>query len=289
MDGISSILGIILFLFSIVCLYKLFSGISNDNIQVESLIVNLAEKTIRKEKMNSDDFRKNKEYFRDIVGKYSPTLLSYIDDFNLDLPRDIIGNIIILEQKGYIKVNNGIFINDNKNFDENTLSKIEKYLLKSIKNGKLIVDYSVIKKIILQEGVEKKLLKINNVSLKFVYFEFIPLCLVGIVYFMVDFFGLMDYKIDLIFILIMSLVSCICVFRICYRLIKKMEPFYRTKLGEDINRKLEGLKVYLNDYSEMKNKTSDMIAIGDDYLIYSIIFHQNNIAIAKYQNYIKIQ
>lgn len=65
-------------------------------------------------------------------------------------------------------------------------------------------------------------------------------------------------------------------------------PFFRTKLGNELNNKLEGLKLFLKDYGNMKDKEAESIILWEDYLIYSIIFHQNDIAIKKYIKYIQI-
>lgn len=275
--------GGLLFILSIsIFLYILKS----DNVKVES---KLAKNILQREKMNSDDFRKNKEYFRDIVGQYSPTLLSYIDDFNLDLPRDIIGNIIILEQKGYIKVNNGIFVNENKNIEDTKLTKIEKYLLKNVINGNIIIDYNIIKCITQQEGLEKKLLTVHNSRVKNGYIEFGLISFVVIFNLLKDFLHLNVFGLNIILsiILIGSVASGLV--KMMYGIEKNKDSFYRTTQGEDINQKLEGLKIFLKDYGDMKSKEAEMITLWNDFLIYSIIFRQNNIAISKYQKYIKIK
>ena len=44
---------------------------------------------VKNESMSKIDFVNTKEYYRDILKKYSIAELSYIDDFNIDYPKDI--------------------------------------------------------------------------------------------------------------------------------------------------------------------------------------------------------
>lgn len=69
---------------------------------------------------------------------------------------------------------------------------------------------------------------------------------------------------------------------------KSQENLYnRSKLAEELNKKLEGLKNYINEYSLLKDKTSEDITLWEDYLIYSVIFNQNNDIIEEYKKYYK--
>lgn len=71
---------------------------------ISSIISNITAKEVsRMEKLNSSDFKKNHDYYRDIIHSYSPTLLSYIDNFKIDLPKDIIGTIISFRTKRLFK------------------------------------------------------------------------------------------------------------------------------------------------------------------------------------------
>jgi uncharacterized membrane protein len=49
----------------------------------------------------------------------------------------------------------------------------------------------------------------------------------------------------------------------------------RTKKGEILNEKLEGLKNYLKDFSNMHEMEEESLTLWEDYLIYSVIFNQN--------------
>lgn len=64
-----------------------------------------------------------------------------------------------------------------------------------------------------------------------------------------------------------------------------MDPYFRTEKGEELNRQLEGLKVFLKDYSNMDDKSKDDVVIWEDYLVYSVLFNQNTTIIEEYKQY----
>ena len=73
---------------------------------------------------------------------------------------------------------------------------------------------------------------------------------------------------------------------VCLYSMKSQENLYdRSKSAEELNHKLEGLKNYINEYSLLKDKTSEEIRLWEDYLIYSVIFNQNNDIVEEYKKY----
>ena len=269
------------------------------NMHVNSVVADVTAKEVsRREKLSSSDFKKNHEYYRYIIKNYSPALLSYIDNFKLDLPRDIIGTIMILENKGYLKVEEGIFVNTNMEIYK--LSKMEKYILKNISSGNLTINPGEIIKITQEEGLEKGVITLNNkykeskigiIMKRLTFIIFVIILFLGefekilskneFYYYIKSFFGI-------------GIIICIFIL-LTYFLYeqklnenRKKDPYFRTKEGNELNEKLEGLKEYLKDYGDMKGKNAEMISLWEDYLIYAIIFKQNNIAQTKYLKYIKI-
>ena len=65
-------------------------------------------------------------------------------------------------------------------------------------------------------------------------------------------------------------------------------PYVRTEKGEEINKKLEGLKIYLKEYSYLEEKKESEIVIWEEYLVYSVLFNQNTKIIEAYKKYIEI-
>ena len=51
--------------------------------------------------------------------------------------------------------------------------------------------------------------------------------------------------------------------------------------------KLEGLKKYLEDFSSLENKSEEELILWEDYLIYSVIFNQNEKIIKEYREKIE--
>ena len=64
--------------------------------------------------------------------------------------------------------------------------------------------------------------------------------------------------------------------------------YKRTQKGKELNRKLEGLKHYLKDYSLLSEREAKEIELWEDYLIYSVMFGQNKKVIEEYEKYIEI-
>ena len=65
--------------------------------------------------------------------------------------------------------------------------------------------------------------------------------------------------------------------------------YKRTKKGQEINRKLEGLKNYLKDYSMLDEREAKELELWDEYLIYSVMFGHNQKIIEEYEKYIEIE
>lgn len=263
--------------------------------------IKLGVRSYKKDKLTNIDFKKDKEYYREILEKYSPLILSYIDDFNIDTQTDCIASILYLQKNGYISIENNKIVYNKKdtiNLDENEI-----YILSCIKDGKIeLNEYELIKKI-QKDGVEKGLLeekkdfkkrKAKKILMAVAIFFVILAMLIFIV------FNLQNKYIDnslliiMIFIILgtslITLVSypfIMTIYMITYIIAESQNPLFRTKRGEMINKKIEGLRSYLQDYSLLSEKDSKDIIIWEEYLIYSVLFHQNTKIIEEYKKYIK--
>lgn len=60
-----------------------------------------------------------------------------------------------------------------------------------------------------------------------------------------------------------------------YRL-NKQNPYIRNKQSRNINKKLEGLRKYVKDFSQLSESQYNEIVLWEDYLIYSVILGQNS-------------
>ena len=63
-------------------------------------------------------------------------------------------------------------------------------------------------------------------------------------------------------------------------------PYERTARGEELNKKIEGLKNYIRDYSLLSEKNAYTISLWEDYLIYSVVFGQNDVIVKEFEKYI---
>lgn len=118
----------------------------------------IAIKKFNKERMTKIDFR-NDTYYRDIIQKLSPAVLSYIDDFEID-KKDVAATVVSLELKNKIRITDTIEILD---YNDDDLTKNEQYVFYSIKNKSMkAFDMIVFKNIVMEECIENKLLSIKN-------------------------------------------------------------------------------------------------------------------------------
>lgn len=279
----------------------------------------VSSKKVRKTKLSSIDINEYNGYFRDILKEYSVSVLSYIDDFKLDYPSDLIAMLLQMEYKKIISFNEDrITINEYNG----ELKSSEKVILDSIENGKLKwFGYNNLEQItkddinekptlsitparylfeekIKEEGIACGLLEEKEASKKIlvkdIVFSIIIYAIAGFVLSsLINYFTSLYEANFVIFILI-----CIsCLFMMFFPFYKlwslvilyskiKSDNYFRTKKGEEVNKKLEGLKNFLKDFSILSEREKHEIALWDEYLIYSVLFNHNNAITEKYKKLI---
>ena len=248
--------------------------------------IKIATKKYAKDRIEKVDL-KNDTYYRDILPKYSPAVLSYVDDFNID-KEDIVATLLMLELKGKIKIKqeNIVLLDDQiENLEENEI-----YILNKVKENNLkeisilaytsIVKNDALKKGLLQEkqGVKqniKRKIIVNIIIYLFVLFGFsaAPNILA---------FASSNGLITLGLIVIMVLFSLLVfmpyttiMYISHYKLLNTIDPYVRNEEGKLINIKLEGLRKYLVDFSKIEEKTQEQLILWEDYLIYSVMLGIN--------------
>lgn len=267
------------------------------------IVIKLVNKKIRKEKLNKDDFKRSKDYYRDILYGYGACELSWIDDFKLEIPKDIIAELLQLENKKFIKINeNNIELLEN--FDTNTLNETQKYLLSCIEDGK-VKNVSQIK---LQETVRKDALQHKIVEqreeskkkkkkrmVKAILIAVIVNIVMKVAFNIISEMNFENNMIPIISFIIYAIVFIIFSFYpmiliisyIIYNIKSTLDPYFRTKEGEELNRSIEGLKNYLKDYTLLDEQEKDGIVVWEEYLVYSVLFNQNKKMIEKYKSIVK--
>ncbi len=256
------------------------------------LSINRVANKTRKENMSKIDFEKEKDYYRDILKGYSPTELSYIDDFEVEFSREITATLLKLELKGKIQINEDEITLINRDLEG--LKRTEIYIMNSIQNGKVQIKnekdfYFLIQKEAWDDGlITKKSEEKSRKNIKKLVFKEITKIMILIILFFIY-----CSKIDLIFYLYGNTVGKVCTWifiLVCIALTcniigfyfkervysdMQMNSFCRTQKGEEINKKIEGLKVYIKDYSLLNESKKEELKIWEEYLIYSVIFDMN--------------
>ena len=248
----------------------------------------------KKQNMTKIDFSVEKVYFREILKKYSPEVLSYIDDFEVDKTRDIIAVILNLKLKKKIAIEDDkIVVLDD---DVAGLSQLETYVVSRVVKdfGRVFINREIdIEKMVREEAlkrelittVKKKDLKKKEEFIKNALYIFFCIMVVIAAAFkearrnsLYLLFGFspdtMTFN-DVIIGILMLLPIIFIYWYVGYKFFNKGK-YKRTDLGEEINYKIEGLKKYIKDYSLLDEKEQEMLEIWDEYLIYSLIFKQNN-------------
>lgn len=244
------------------------------------------------ENMSKIDFIKEKDYYRDILKGYSPAELCYIDNFKIQIPREIVAILLNLKLKQRIEIHKDKIDVINSNLDG--LKKTEKFVLQNIKDGKVKIDNSgYIESFAQDEAIEDNLIKKNEKEvikkriikkiLKQVFKIIILIVLFAIMCINIEKINQIDNGVlSFMFFLLMLgfslyLFYCFVVspwIMITY-LLMQTNSYSRTEKGEELNKKIEGLKQYIMDYSLLDEKEQEALTLWDEYLIYSVIFDIN--------------
>lgn len=231
-------------------------------------------------KISKDDTK----YYRDIISKYSPAVLSYIFDFNVG-KNELIATLLMLELKGKIKIEEKITI---LNSDYKDLEQNEIYVLNAVKNCKLKkFDFDEYKKVVCEDSLNNNLLKKKGNRSKYITVFFLITIVITIILFYYSFIKMMIISnsnsieiVDFILpIVAMVIVSMCPVFLLAYvffyHKFQVNDPYIRNSEGKSLYIKLNGLKNFLTDFSNIKNKSKEELILWEDYLIYSVLFDLN--------------
>ena len=258
-----------------------------------SFFISRGIKASRKDNLSNIDFNNDKKYYRDIIKNYNPVLLSYIDDFKPIEKKDIISLLMSLQLKRkLIMAENGIEVIDN---DSSDLSECEKYVLESISNGVCNINSDLLKNSVVRDGFSNKLIRSEDMMVisRRIVTRIVSLVIWIIVCFYLGGF-LMSFENSILFIFgfFIFLINILSIqgyfiYIISYAF-HQFTSYVRTDEGEDINIKLEGLKIYIKDFGNLKNKDNNELSLWEDYLIYSVMFNVNKDIINKYSKLVNM-
>lgn len=252
---------------------------------IMTFFVKLGAKKGYKSNLSKIDFAKDKDYYRDIIHHYSPAELSYIDNLKPLEKKDVCATLLSLKLKGKIKIDKKIEVLDNS-YDN--LNYTECYILDKIKNGKVKnVDLKIFTAEAIKEASNHNLAKKNyqnkptkdmiSIVLTYIILYFIYQIIVKILAGCSGNNVIIDI-LDISKFLLSIIVHYGKYFIIGY-IIVRILSCSRTNKGEEINAKLEGLKIYIKDFGAFKDREAKELVLWDDYLIYSVIFNIDKKAI----------
>lgn len=238
----------------------------------------IANKKYNKNRLEKVDL-KNDNYYRDILPKYSPAVLSYLDDFKIN-KKDVVATILMLELKGKIKIEQDAILL----LDETTegLEENEKYILNKVKE-KTLKDINMLEytRIVMNDALRAGLLQEKKVLNKVIKKKIIISVLI---YSIVILCFLM---IPLLTFLLIFMPFIITAYVFCYTILIILHPYVRSEEGKTMNIKLKGLRKYLINFSKIEDKTKEQLILWEDYLIYSVILGINTKVIDEVYDKIK--
>ena len=259
-------------------------------IYIKQCIVNILQVKNLEEKYRND--MEKHEYYREILKEYSPAILSLIYNRKIKYSDTLVVTILDLKLNNYIDIEEkGIKILKK---DEKNLLPNQKYLYEKIynkKNRKNFVSFQDVSNIfsvstfkqewkneIKKEAEEKKLC-----SSKIVIFDIIEkisvlsfFILIGILMFIAigsEGIAIDDNNIDQVSYLVLAFIHCALIFCVNYLSRFKQRIFFvRTKEGVKLQCKMCGLKNYIKEYTQLKEKKLEELLLWENYLLYAIIF-----------------
>lgn len=275
----------------IVCI---FAGmIHNIYLVIIYVAIKLASRSSYKKILDETDFNKNKNYYRDIVKNYGVSELNYIDKFKLEKKQSYTAKLLELENKKIIKVENGKIIKIHKPDNE-----IDEMFVDSIKNNKITMSLSEYEHLIENKALEQGLITRASIFEKFKDKKVIAI--IAIVFIAMFVYVLLSPSVQnaenvqemlllgSIWLMIIGGLAFffIIIFAIAYNFNNlAFNKYRRTDKGKEINLQLDGLKSFMDEFSNINNKESQHLVLWDEYLIYSVMFNINKKIQNEYSKY----
>lgn len=248
---------------------------------------------VRRENMSKIDFARDVNFYRDILKECSIAALSYIDDFQLDVKREIVVTLLSLRLKKKIEITeNGISVLESNFLG---LKRSEIFVLNNIIDGKVRIEnekeflnevqieavgLGMIEKVS-EETVKTRLNANRN---KRINKEIIFLVILAFLNYILSKFVFVDDPDNVSFLIfsifVFGSIRILGLTEVPY-VEMQLNSYKRTPKGEEINEKLEGLKQYIKDYSMLSQAEKETLEIWEEYLLYSIIFDMNRTEIVE--------
>ena len=269
--------------YPIICIESLIAAVVSNFYLVGIYVAFiLASRSVHRTKLDETDFEKNKKMYRETVKEYSVSVLNYIDNFKLDYKQSYTAKLLELQKNNIIKI-------DGKKIEVigDPEEELDEWFISSIKDNKVTMPINEYEKLVEKEALDKGLitpanffgtLKDKKMRITIIVISLIALALAITIAFIQD----TDFTSKLFLATVLSIVviNFIIFFFVAYFFIyifklASEKRYMRTEKGKNINEQLDGLKLFMEKFSNIDSKESKHLALWDDYLIYSVMFNIN--------------
>jgi len=223
------------------------------------------------------------KYFRDDLKKISPAYMSFLQDYEIDLNRDVTAHILKLYIDKYLELKNDKFVTtkkDRSNLEVSDILLLE-YVESNFKDLNFFDNYKrAIKDEMFEEGYVTKAITIKEViSLASVFFInfftifFIAFLKINFSVKAKSILGVVLVIAIVIAVLLLMFAPVIFIARIiAYR---NHGMIKRTKKGEELLEQIYGLKNFLKDFSIINDRKFEDVYLQEHYLVYAITLEVN--------------
>lgn len=235
------------------------------------LILLLALRLYSTKELDETDFEKNKNYYRDIIKNYSISVLNYIDNFTLDYKQSYTAKLLELQKNGIIEIKDNIITIINK-----PTKKLDIRFVESIINNRVTMTLEEYRLLVIDEAIEEELIIKNNKDDSIKIASIIIISMIVTIILLICGF---------IFAIMLIILEIPFVFVLMFIMDANNRIYKRTPKGKEINTKLNGLKLYMEHFTDMNNKKAEQLVLWEDYLICSVMFNINHKIQDEYSKY----
>ena len=223
------------------------------------------------------------KYFRDDLKKMSPAYMSFLQDYEIDLNRDVTAHILKLYIDKYVVLKNDKFVTtkkDRSNLEVSDILLLE-YVESNFKDLNFFDNYKrAIKDEMFEEGYVTKAITLREVlSLASVFFInfftifFIAFLKINFSVKAKSILGVVLVIAIVIAVLLLMFAPVIFIARIiAYR---NHGMIKRTKKGDELLEQIYGLKNFLKDFSIINDRKFEDVYLQEHYLVYAITLEVN--------------
>lgn len=267
--------------------------ISNFSLVAVYVALLLASRSTHLTKLDESDFEKNKTLYRDTLKSYSSSVLNYIDNFKLDRKQSYTAKLLELEKNKIIKISGNKIEKIKEPYGE-----LDKCFVSSINDNKVTMSINEYQKFVEKEALDKGL--ITNASfietskdkkIRIIITILFLLMFAGAI--LIAFLQDTDFTSKIFIAIVLSIfvvaffIFFITVYNFLYvfMLLSREKHYIRTEKGKEVNKQLDGLKLFMEEFSNIDNKEAKYLFLWEDYLIYSVMFDINKKIQDEYSKY----